>query len=89
MVLRIGRMGRVPVYMAGSIAHQLIATRGNDHAPSFDDRAIAPVLHHWLGDGFVSGSHPWPDWVEETRIDKESGLDWQTLKSRMRGSMAP
>ena len=83
----IGRIGHVPVYMAGSIAHQLIATRGNDHAPAFDERPIPPVLHHWIGNSFVSGSHPWPSWVEESRIDKESGQDWETLKDHMRGAM--
>jgi hypothetical protein len=48
---------------------------------------VAPVLHHWLGDAFVSGSHPWPAWVDDRRIDKESGLGWDELKDRMRGSM--
>jgi hypothetical protein len=45
------------------------------------------VLHHWLGDSFVSGSDAWPDWVPERRIDMESGLEWDVLKDRMRGSM--
>jgi hypothetical protein len=45
------------------------------------------VLHHWLGGGFVSGSNSWPDWVAEKRIDMESGLEWDVLKDRMRGSM--
>lgn len=83
----VGRIGCVPVYMAGSTAHQLVAARGNAHAPGFDDRPVAPVLHHWLGDAFVSGSHPWPAWVDDRRIDKESGLGWDELKDRMRGSM--
>ena len=83
----VGRIGRVPVYMAGSTAHQLIADRGQDQAPAFDARRAPPVLHHWLGDSFVSGSDAWPDWVPERRIDMESGLEWDVLKDRMRGSM--
>jgi Icc protein len=83
----VGRIEQASVYMAGSTAHQLIAGRGNDHAPAFDNRPSPPVLHHWVGDGFVSGSCPWPSWVEETRIDKESGLDWEVLKDHMRGKM--
>ncbi len=83
----VGRIGTVPVYMAGSTAHQLIAARVQDQAPAFDDRRAPPVLHHWLGDGFVSGSDPWPDWVAEKRIDQESGLAWDVLKDRMRGTM--
>lgn len=83
----VGRIGHVPVYMAGSTAHQLVAARGNDHAPGFDNRPVAPVLHHWLGDAFVSGSHPWPAWVEAHRIDRESGIGWEELKDHMRGTM--
>jgi Icc protein len=83
----IGRMGHVPVYMAGSTAHQLIAGRVHDKAPSFDSARAPLVMHHWLGDGFVSGSNPWPLWVEESRIDEESGLDWEDLKDQMRGTM--
>jgi len=83
----IGRISNVPVYMAGSTAHQLVAVRGNDHAPAFDVRPWPPVLHQWVSTGFVSGSHPWPSWVEDKRIDRESGLDWEVLKQRMRGSM--
>jgi Icc protein len=82
-----GRIGNVPVYMAGSTAHQLIAGRVQDQAPAFDDRRAAPVLHHWHGEGFVTGSNPWPEWVEEKRIDRESGMSWDILKNRMRGSM--
>lgn len=82
-----GRIGTVPVYMAGSTAHQLIAARVQDQAPAFDDRRAPPVLHHWLGDGFVSGSDPWPAWVAEKRIDQESGKPWDVLKKRMRGTM--
>jgi len=83
----IGRLGRVPVYMAGSTAHQLIAARIEDQAPAFDNTRAPPVLHHWMGDGFVSGSDPWPRWVGEKRIDQESGLGWDELKDRMRGTM--
>ncbi len=84
-----GRNGRVPVYMAGSTAHQLISARGNYHAPAFDDRPAPPVLHHWFGagHGFVSGAVPWPDWAKDRRIDLESGLDWESLKDRMRGAL--
>jgi 3',5'-cyclic AMP phosphodiesterase CpdA len=84
-----GRNGIVPVYMAGSTAHQLIAGRGNDHAPAFDERAAPPVMHQWMGagQGFVSGAVPWPEWAKDRRIDLESGLDWETLKDNMRGSM--
>jgi Icc protein len=84
-----GRNGHVPVYMAGSTAHQLIAARGKDHAPAFDDRPAPPVVHQWMGvkDGFVSGATPWPDWAPGRRIDLESGLDWEIMKDRMRGSM--
>lgn len=83
----VGRIGRVPIYMAGSTAHQLIAARVQDQAPAFDARRAPPVLHQWLGDSFVSGSDSWPDWVSEKRIDMESGLEWDVLKDRMRGSM--
>lgn len=83
----IGRIGQVPVYMAPSTAHQLIAARVHDQAPAFDNRRAPPVLHHWVGDGFVSGTDSWPDWVQERRIDLESGFDWEILKERMRGSM--
>ncbi len=83
----VGRIGTVPVYMAGSTAHQLIADRAQDQAPAFDTRRAPPVLHHWLGESFVSGSDAWPEWVSEKRIDMESGLEWDVLKDRMRGSM--
>lgn len=83
----IGRMGSVPVYMAGSTAHQLIAARVHDRAPSFDPQRAPLVMHHWLGDSFVSGSNPWPQWVDNRRIDEESGVEWSELKDRMRGTM--
>ncbi len=85
----IGRIGNVPVYMAGSTAHQLIAGRVKDRAPAFDLSRVAPVLHQWLGDVFVSGDNPWPAWVEENRIDKTSGFTWAELKDLMRGSLKP
>lgn len=81
----IGRLGNVVVYMAGATAHQLIAGRVKDRAPAFDPSRVAPVLHQWLGDVFVSGDNPWPEWVEEKRIDKSAGVDWEVLKDRMRG----
>jgi 3',5'-cyclic AMP phosphodiesterase CpdA len=83
----VGRIGHAPVYMAGSTAHQLIAARVADQPPAFDDRRAPPVLHHWTGEGFVSGSDPWPAWVQEKRIDHESGLEWDVLKDRMRGNL--
>ncbi len=84
-----GRNGHSPVYMAGSTAHQLIAARGNDHAPAFDESSAPPAMHEWMGEGrgFVSGAAPWPSWCAERRIDLESGLSWETLKDRMRGSL--
>jgi 3',5'-cyclic AMP phosphodiesterase CpdA len=85
----IGRIGNVPVYMAGSTAHQLIAGRVKDRAPAFDRTRGAPVLHQWLGDVFVSGDNPWPEWVAENRIDKTSGYTWSELKDLMRGSLKP
>lgn len=85
----IGRIGNVPVYMAGSTAHQLVAARGVDIAPSFDTGSIPPVLHHFLDGSFLSGSMPWPLDAEEKRIDRESGIDWEELKTEMKGSKAP
>lgn len=84
-----GRNGHVPVYMASSTAHQLIACRGNDQAPAFDETGAPPVLHQWMGEGrgFVSGAAPWPNWAAGRRIDHESGLSWDILKDRMRGSL--
>jgi Icc protein len=80
-----GRIANVPVYMAGSTAHQLIAARGLDIAPSFLDVAAAPVLHHFLDGEFLTGSNPWPLDTESKRIDQESGMDWEALKKAMRG----
>ena len=84
-----GRIGSVPVYMCGSVAHQLIAARGMDIAPSFVAEPVPPVLHHFIEDHFVSGSYPWPLTTEENRIDKQSGIPWETLKKQMMGSKAP
>ncbi len=84
-----GRIGRVPVYMSGSVAHQLIAARTVDIAPSFDVRPVPPVLHHFINGQFLSGSYPWPVNTEVNRIDRQSGIPWETLKLQMMGSKAP
>lgn len=84
-----GRIGNVPVYMSGSVAHQLIAARSVDIAPSFDVRPVPPVLHHFINGQFVSGSYPWPVNTEVNRIDRQSGIPWETLKLQMMGSKAP
>ena len=83
----LGHIERIPVYMAGSTAHQLIACRVIDQAPSFDPARVPPVLHQWIDGSFVSGYNPWPEWVDEQRIDKSAGMDWETLKGKMRGTM--
>ena len=84
-----GRIGTVPVQMVGSIAHQLIACRGEDIAPSFDNVRVPPMLHQWLDGELVSGYYPWPDGVDAERIDKSSNMAWDELKNRMRGAMKP
>ena len=84
-----GRLGAVPVQMVGSIAHQLIACRGEDIAPSFDNVRVPPMLHQWLDGELVSGYYPWPDGVDAERIDKSSNMAWDELKNRMRGAMKP
>lgn len=84
-----GRLGSVPVQMVGSIAHQLIACRGEDIAPSFDNVRVPPMLHQWLDGELVSGYYPWPDGVDAERIDKSSNMAWDELKNRMRGAMKP
>jgi len=84
-----GRLGMVPVQMVGSIAHQLIACRGEDIAPSFDNVRVPPMLHQWLNGELVSGYYPWPDGVDAERIDKSSNMAWDELKRRMRGAMKP
>jgi hypothetical protein len=82
-----GRLGEVPVQMVGSIAHQLIADRVIDIAPSFFNHRVPAMLHHWIDGDIVSGYYPWPDGVEAERIDKSSGIAWDELKDRMRGAM--
>lgn len=84
-----GRIAHVPVYMCGSVAHQLIAARNMDIAPSFESHSVPPVLHHFIDGQFVSGSYPWPRHVEDHRIDKSSGIPWDQLKHQMMGSKAP
>jgi len=84
-----GRIANVPVYMSGSVAHQLIAARNLDIAPSFEAHSVAPVLHQFLDGHFLSGSYPWPRHTEENRIDKQSGIPWEKLKLQMMGSKAP
>lgn len=84
-----GRIAHVPVYMSGSVAHQLIAARNMDIAPSFEAHAVPPVLHHFIDGHFLSGSCPWPQHTEENRIDKQSGIPWAELKKQMMGSKAP
>jgi len=82
-----GRLGQIPVQMVGSIAHQLIADRVLDIAPSFDNIPVPPMLHHWIDGDLVSGYYPWPDGVDAERIDRSSNMSWEDLKDRMRGSM--
>jgi 3',5'-cyclic AMP phosphodiesterase CpdA len=82
-----GRLGDVPVQMIGSIAHQLIAGRVHDIAPSFDNVRVPPVLHHWIDGDIVSGYYPWPADVDAERIDRSANLPWDELKDRMRGAM--
>jgi 3',5'-cyclic AMP phosphodiesterase CpdA len=82
-----GRIGNIPVQMVGSIAHQLIAGRVIDEAPSFDNSRVPPMLHHWINDDIVSGYYPWPADVDAERIDRSAKLPWEELKDRMRGAM--
>ena len=82
-----GRLGNIPVQMVGSIAHQLIAGRVKDVAPSFLNEKIPPMLHHWLNGDFVSGYYPWPADTDAERIDKSAGMPWDDLKDQMRGAM--
>ncbi len=81
-----GRIGQIPVYMAPATAHRLIANRGFNAAPSTIIAPANPTLHHFIDGEFLSGSHAWPENVEEDRIDKVSGLSWDTLKQNMLGS---
>jgi len=82
-----GMLNGVPVQMVGSIAHQLIAGRVEDVAPSFDNLRVAPMLHHWMDGHLVSGYYPWPADVDAERIDKSSNIPWEELKDHMRGAM--
>jgi Icc protein len=82
-----GRLGQISVQMVGSIAHQLIADRVLDIAPSFDNQPVPPMLHHWIDGDLVSGYYPWPADVDAERIDRSSNMSWEDLKDRMRGSM--
>lgn len=84
-----GRIGTVPVQMVGAIAHQLIAARIHDVAPSFDNNRAPPVLHHWLDGELLSGDYPWPADVDAERIDRSSNMSWDELKDRMRGAKKP
>ncbi len=81
-----GRIGTVPVYMAASTAHQLVATRGLKVAPATVVAAAIPTLHHFIDGNFVSGSNRWPANIENERIDKKSGRSWEDLKKSMMGS---
>lgn len=81
-----GRIGQVPVYMAPANSHQLIATRGLKVAPSSLNQAAMPTLHHFIDGDFLSGSNPWPENVEEQRIDRKTGLSWDEMKKTMMGN---
>lgn len=81
-----GRIGQVPVYMAPANSHQLIATRGLKVAPSTLNQAAMPTLHHFIDGDFLSGSNPWPENVEEQRIDRKTGLSWEEMKKVMMGN---
>lgn len=85
----LGHISGVPVYMAGSVAHQLLAARNIDIAPSSQAYAVPPVLHSMIDGQFVSGSYPWPRETADSRIDKLSGIRWEDLKQQMMGSKAP
>lgn len=80
-----GQIANVPVYMAPSTSHQLIADRGLDIAPWYINHGAPPVLHHFLNGRFLSGSYFWPEGFDGRRIDEDSGLEWDTLKKYMRG----
>ena len=82
-----GRLGGLPVQMVGATAHQLIAGRVIDIAPSFECHRAPPVLHHFLDGELLSGYYPWPADVDAERIDKSSNMSWDSLKDHMRGAM--
>ena len=71
--------------MVGAVAHQLIAGRVVDRAPSFDNVRVAPMLHHWLDGELISGEYPWPADADAERIDRSANMSWEALKQRMRG----
>lgn len=81
-----GRIGNVPVYMAPSTSHQLVASRGHKIAPSAHIVPASPTLHHFIDGNFLSGSNCWPTNVEQERIDKVSGISWEQLKKNMMGN---
>jgi 3',5'-cyclic AMP phosphodiesterase CpdA len=80
-----GMLGAIPVQMVGSIAHQLIAGRVLDVAPSFENRRVPPMLHHFLDGEILSGYAAWPADTDAERIDRSSGIPWDQLKEKMRG----
>ena len=82
-----GRLGNVPVQMIGSTAHQLIAGRIVDVAPSFQNVRVPPMLHQWIDGDIVSGYYPWPADADAERIDRSSNMSWDELKAHMRGAM--
>ncbi len=63
-----------------------LASRGINIAPSTIIAPATPTLHQFIDGEFLSGSHAWPENVEEDRIDKVSGLSWDALKQNMWGS---
>lgn len=83
-----GRIGQVPVYMAPANSHQLVASRGLFEAPATINKAGVPTLHQFIDGSFLSGSNPWPENVDEMRIDKESSCSWEEMKKSMLGSRA-
>ncbi|MGA9573160.1 MAG: hypothetical protein WBS20_04340, partial [Lysobacterales bacterium] len=83
-----GRIGQVPVYMAPANSHQLIATRGLKVAPATVNKPGAPTLHQFIDGNFLSGTQRWPIDVDEKRIDRNSGLSWDELKTKMMGTRA-
>lgn len=81
-----GRIGQVPVYMAPANSHLLVGTRGLNIAPATLNVAGPPTMHHFIDGDFLSGSHPWPDNVNDQRIDRISGRSWEQMKKLMMGS---
>lgn len=81
-----GRIAQVPVYMAPASSHLLVATRGLNIAPATLNHAGASTLHHFLDGEFLSGSHLWPENIDDQRIDRISGRSWEEMKKLMMGS---